>query len=282
MLQNQEVVKFFNWRVKVRILNWTVEDLEPIKMNTVAMKLESKYKGIKINKLTMIRIAGIPKHTKQRLHYWECQCDCGKIVYLCGTRLISNTYYSCGCVKLPRNNRRKLDLIGKKFGKLTVVEKINPDKLHWRCICECGKEVEKSTSTLFSSPSVSCGCNTKHHNYKGFGVSGFNAIISRYRKSADARDLAFTLTETQFREIIFRECYYCGTQQSSEFKLRTKFQIGSIKYNGIDRIDNSKGYTIDNVVTCCTMCNKMKLTFGITEFKEKILQIASRISSGLL
>jgi hypothetical protein len=46
--------------------------------------------------------------------------------------------------------------------------------------------------------------------------------------------------------------------------------FGKFTYNGIDRIDNSQGYIIDNVVPCCTKCNIAKGRQSIQEFKEWI------------
>ena len=39
------------------------------------------------------------------------------------------------------------------------------------------------------------------------------------------------------------------------------------KYNGIDRINNSKGYTIDNCVPCCFMCNYSKNNHSLSDWK---------------
>ena len=42
---------------------------------------------------------------------------------------------------------------------------------------------------------------------------------------------------------------------------------------GIDRIDSSKDYTLDNCVSCCGMCNIMKNKFDIDEWFSKIGEI---------
>lgn len=61
----------------------------------------------------------------------------------------------------------------------------------------------------------------------------------------------FELTKEQFYNLISQPCYYCGDKEK--------------EFNGIDRIDSQKGYIIDNCVTCCEYCNKMKLDYT-TEF----------------
>ena len=59
-------------------------------------------------------------------------------------------------------------------------------------------------------------------------------------------------------------CFYCGQLPSRE-KV-TRGNNGSFVYNGIDRKDNNKGYSIDNVVSCCSICNRAKHTILFNEF----------------
>ena len=58
---------------------------------------------------------------------------------------------------------KKLDLTGKKFGKLTVLYKNGKNKngrVMWHCKCECGKECDKAGTYLVRGDSKSCGCST--------------------------------------------------------------------------------------------------------------------------
>lgn len=64
------------------------------------------------------------------------------------------------------------DLTGQKFGRLTVTERaptyISPKGGHvtrWRCLCECGKEIIKSSYDLRHEENISCGCYKKEHPY---------------------------------------------------------------------------------------------------------------------
>jgi len=53
------------------------------------------------------------------------------------------------------------DLIGKVFGRLTVIERLQNSQYgqaRWRCLCQCGKEAITTTSTLNSGGKISCGC----------------------------------------------------------------------------------------------------------------------------
>ena len=57
---------------------------------------------------------------------------------------------------------KKYDLIGQKFGKLSVIEKLgsNPNskrkKIKWKCICDCGEESLVSTTDLVSGKITQC------------------------------------------------------------------------------------------------------------------------------
>lgn len=56
---------------------------------------------------------------------------------------------------------RGTDLTGKRFGKLTVMERNGINKHRqalWKCACSCGNETVLSTSTLKSGNTKSCGC----------------------------------------------------------------------------------------------------------------------------
>lgn len=37
---------------------------------------------------------------------------------------------------------------------------------------------------------------------------------------------------------------------------------------GLDRIDSTKGYTMDNLVSCCETCNRAKRHMSLAEFRE--------------
>ena len=55
------------------------------------------------------------------------------------------------------------NLIGQRFGMLTVVEKKSSKKGHssWLCKCDCGNEKEILGTNLKTGKVVSCGCYHK-------------------------------------------------------------------------------------------------------------------------
>ena len=94
--------------------------------------------------------------------YWICQCDCGNIISVRSDHLRNKKIKSCGCLT-------KMNLIGQKFGYLTVV-KIDSSKIgngtYWICKCDCGNTVSVLGSSLKNGNTKSCGCLQKEQTSK--------------------------------------------------------------------------------------------------------------------
>ena len=57
--------------------------------------------------------------------------------------------------------RKKLNLEGKRFGKLVAIEFSHSDKNKnsvWSCICDCGNETLVNSQRLITGKTKSCGC----------------------------------------------------------------------------------------------------------------------------
>lgn len=94
---------------------------------------------------------------------WECICDCGNKVVVRTSNLKSGTTTSCGCYSSECVSKRCLiDLTGKRFSKLTVIERDTNRKSNkptmWICKCDCGNQVSVSSDHLTSGHTKSCGC----------------------------------------------------------------------------------------------------------------------------
>jgi hypothetical protein len=224
------------------------------------MNLEGK----KFSKLIVIKKVGVKKGHS----LWLCRCDCGKEIIrsqhsLCSKYLIK----SCGC-SIPKE--APIDLTGKRFGKLTVIGADKHNRSFWVCKCDCGNIKIVKGRYLRGNGCKSCGCAVKN---KGLpGESGFNLMLSIYKKGAKKRGLEFTLSDEEFRELVIRNCYYCGSVPSRTMKKNSKY--AAFVCNGIDRKDNSKGYTIENCVSCCGKCNRIKYVYNEEKFLTQCNLIA--------
>jgi len=91
----------------------------------------------------------------------------------------------------------------------------------------------------------------------GSGDAARNSVFRIYRIGAEDRGLAFNLTLEQFSTITSKNCFYCDTPPANSYK-RSNSNSGEFIYSGIDRVDNSVGYEINNCVPCCYPCNNRK------------------------
>lgn len=105
---------------------------------------------------------------KSRMVRWECKCDCGNMVVVNSRALRMGSTQSCGCYhKECLSEKLTDDLMGKKFGHLTVVERAGSyHKANrktgvmamWKCRCDCGNEIITTGYSLKCGDTVSCGC----------------------------------------------------------------------------------------------------------------------------
>lgn len=90
---------------------------------------------------------------------FKVKCDCGVEKYVKTSNLISGKSKSCGC----QVNYNKVQLIGKRFGRLFVRESAGVSGRHrcYICDCDCGNECIIDGTNLTSGRSNSCGCLQK-------------------------------------------------------------------------------------------------------------------------
>lgn len=94
---------------------------------------------------------------------WKCKCDCGAEIITFSTYLYSGKKKSCGCLFSEISSKRhgKRDMVGKTFGRLTVIEEAGRDKkslIKWLCKCACGGETIATGALLRKGGVRSCGC----------------------------------------------------------------------------------------------------------------------------
>ena len=157
---------------------------------------------------------------------------------------------------------KKTDLTGQRFGRLVVKERISGYKgkkpVHYKCLCDCGKYTTVYGGNLGRCVN-SCGCL-----YKDSGIrkrvpedeKRLNAMRRYYKRNAKLRTtVEWGLTKDEFDTIVKLPCKYCG-------------YFDNKKFSGIDRVDNNRGYTIENSVPCCRWCNAAKMDRTLSEFKK--------------
>ena len=178
------------------------------------------------------------------------------------------------------------DLIGKQFGRLRVIEFAglnNQRHARWKCLCDCGKQtiIDGGSLTRIKGNTKSCGCLRSETTIKTHqlpkGKAAFNLLYAQYKsKQNQGKKHKFFLSKKEFEHLTSANCHYCGTPPTRKF-LPPHLYNGAYICNGVDRIDNTKDYTLDNCVPCCWPCNKLKLNHRYNEFISRIIKIANHL-----
>lgn len=176
-----------------------------------------------------------------------------------------------------------------KIERLTVIKCLNKNdtrnRAMWLFKCECGNEIEAAASDINLGRKKSCGCLFKElrdgwgkyltlRNLKPNNQGPANKLFGTYKRAAIRRNYIWELDMEQFRTIISKNCFYCGSVPKTEITLSKNKNYGNtLVYNGIDRRDNTIGYTNENCVPACFICNKMKMDMEYNDFISQITKI---------
>lgn len=107
---------------------------------------------------------------------------------------------------------------------------------------------------------------------KQLGLASKNRLIKKYQKAAKERGFSFKLDAARFYKLAQSECYYCGSPPSNVFRNNNK-RKGFYIHSGIDRKNNSIGYTKANSVACCKTCNFSKNKLSEKSFLDMVEKI---------
>jgi len=181
-------------------------------------------------------------------------------------------------------------ITGDTFANLTVLKEVarhkRSNKRQFLCRCICGQEKIIGLGVLRDGTTKSCGClrlgllnnrnKGKRKPREGFieNHSAWDKVFRYIKRNAEHRGKLFTLTFKDIIELCQRPCSYCGNPHSN-YQKGTKYQ--KIYFNGLDRVDNTKGYTKSNVVPCCKYCNRAKGDMTLQDFKKWIQSVSKRM-----
>ena len=179
----------------------------------------------------------------------------------------------------------KMDLTGLTFNRLTVLgpaQSSSANASRFICRCACGKITITSGSRIKRGQTKSCGCargiqalRASNGRIVDPGAAIANRAVGMYRWNAKARSLPFDLAMDEALALMSGHCRYCGRPPQRLFK--RKGTPGELLCNGIDRLDNTLGYTKENCVPCCRECNMAKGTKTLDEFREFISRVHTHL-----
>lgn len=181
------------------------------------------------------------------------------------------------CPKCKKNEFSN-SLINTKIGIYIIKNyshKIKSTKF-FNCECTlCGLE------SVLKHNSIKKNKNCIHCFQRGIKPkieSQLKHIFNQYINNAKERNLNFDINKEQFKKLISSNCYYCGIAPKEKIFTQVKNLKIGLLFNGIDRVNNIVGYTIDNCVTCCSVCNQMKMAFTKENFINKIKEIYKNLN----
>lgn len=191
------------------------------------------------------------------------------------------------------------NLIGQKFGLLTVID-FAPDKQYngykktqWKCQCDCGAITIARTNAIKSGNTQSCGCMydiSRPTNGKNSAKKRVKLLphIFSAKEIWHATYRDGSLSFDDFYQLSQCNCYYCNIEPSRSYnyfgkKKSSKSYLQNVDdgifiYNGLDRIDSSRLHDLDNVIPCCTICNRAKSNHNIYNFVQYINNLKNTVN----
>lgn len=236
-------------------------------------QLRNNLVGKKFGSLTVIERATNHKQRNgsEKIRY-KCLCDCGNICVVNACHLVDGHTKSCGCHQKKVTSQAHLkDLIGLKYGKLKVIERIYLNgKPFWRCLCDCGNEKIVNTRDLNSGKVRSCGCLISLAEAKMGEILDRLGLkyIKEYRiiGCKDKRELPFDFAIFKSGELAMlielqgQQHYYPFTFNGEPNDIKNKNLLDRLKKDNI-KSDYCKNNDIPLLIVKYTMFDKLEEIF---------------------
>lgn len=147
------------------------------------------------------------------------------------------------------------NIIGKKFGRLTVIEDTGKRKDRRRiylCLCDCGNYKEVNSKYLLCGDTKSCGClkieNAKNTIKNNRPVKEYPYDIKRLKRIyGKMKDRCYQKEDKDYKNYGARGIKICDDWIASRKNFYEWAINNGYKDNlSIDRINNDKGYSPEN------------------------------------
>jgi hypothetical protein len=186
---------------------------------------------------------------------------------------------------VSRQRSQLKEYVGKKFGYLRVLGFAGVNRNGASLVtaaCEnpnaapfCKRVWTGPFHCLKRNVTTSCGCRrvetgSRLKTTRGDREQALFACIGRIRRGALRRGLVWEISNALAEELILSQCFYkylgdCGVSKSPDrFPIRGLL----VARGGIDRLDSTRGYTVDNVIPCCSRHNQIKANLTAEYFSS--------------
>lgn len=173
-------------------------------------------------------------------------------------------------------NGNFIDISSKKFGKLTVLHRVENNSLGramWKCQCDCGKIKVLNGGELRLGKIKSCGCSKKELIRNSAKKKPYWWLYYKLQFVSKRTNKQLKITYEDYLEFTkIKHCHYCNSDI-------VWYENNVGKYSGynLDRKNNDIGYTKDNCVVCCSLCNHIKGNLLTYEEMLKLSPIINQI-----
>lgn len=180
--------------------------------------------------------------------FYLCICSCGNETIVRKDKIVNGTTSSCGCFRKEFISQRdRKDLVGFRFNRLLVLEYAGTKygEAYWKCVCDCGNQIETSGVKLRSGSSQSCNCLrdeltgrrfTTHWLSKHYLYPVWNQMNQRcYNEKNQA-----------YHNYGGRGIFVCDRWKESFQNFLDDMEASYKEGLSIDRIDNDGPYSLEN------------------------------------
>lgn len=151
--------------------------------------------------------------------------------------------------------------------KWSGIDRIDPKKSYTKencvsCCTECNiskgilsvnQFVSQCVKIMYFLGYINTNYGVKYDKYSHKSGRFANYKLDALKKK-ESRNIKFNLTKDEYLMLVNNVCYLCGRKNDENNR------------NGIDRLDSSLSYTINNCRTCCHRCNFMKKNYTLLNF----------------
>ena len=244
-----------------------------------------------------LQVQNANEKTNRFTQYWNCKCECEKEIVLTSAELKYRTHCGCGEYEFNPAMMGK-DLINTKFNRLLVIgdaplQRLNNKKqtplVSFTCLCDCGSIICIPRCRLITGNTKSCGClkqETTKENIKEAHKANikytphiFSAKCVWWSSYTDG------ISFEDFYPLSQQNCFYCNSKPQNLYnwfatqnKIKSYLQNindGNFIYNGLDRINSNLDHNINNVVSCCYICNMAKTDLSILDYLQHLQDIVN-------
>lgn len=168
------------------------------------------------------------------------------------------------------------NILGQKFGALSVVCRYKDSRASWVCQCDCGKTFITEYSRLLQKSHYSCGCSRYRKGAINAGWKGYKGVskdfFTRIKHNASKRKLAFEISLEYIGDLLDKQYGMCAL---TGLPISIGASRDGITTASLDRIDNSKGYIEGNVQWVHKDINQIRSNHTVEYFVQLCKLVAA-------